>query len=136
MNEIFLALKTDPLHRSAGESFEVIVTLDEPADKPLMIPFEKHRIYADGTGKHEICVIVGDYFTEDGYPRPIKIEKGERTGTTVVKVAKAAKNPPCSDVTAPPEPIVFPDWLMLTALVTVGERPGDPAGHRAYSRYH
>jgi hypothetical protein len=103
----------------------VIVTLDEPAGKPLMITFEKHRVYADGTGKHEICIIIGDYFTEDGYPRPLKIEKGGTYWHDSSKGSERCKNPPCSDVAAPPEPIGFPDWLMLTALVTVGEPPGD-----------
>ena len=129
MKEIFLALTTDVLHPNAGDIFKVIVTLEEPASQPLMITFEKHRVYIDGSGRRALCVIQPDYFTKDGYPKPIDLKKGDVSCHTDVKVSSTAKNPPCPDENKPPEPVMFPDRLMLTAMVSGGPPPeGDITG--------
>ena len=124
MSEIFLTLATDSPHPNAGDPFKVYATLDTAVTQPLLITFEKHRVYVDTGGGHVLCIIPDGYFTNDGFPEPIKLKQGETKGATTVTVAAMAKNPPCPEGNrpVPPEPVVFPDRLMLTAFVQ--EKPG------------
>jgi hypothetical protein len=119
MSETFLTLSTNSSHPNAGEPFKVYASLETAASEPLLITFEKHRVYVDTGGGHVLCIIPDGYFTDDGFPKPIEVKQGETKGSTTVTVAAMAKSPPCPEVNpiAPQEPVVFPDRLMLTAFV-------------------
>jgi hypothetical protein len=118
MKEVLLTLAADPPHPRAGQEFTVVARLDKRAKEPVTVVFEKHRVYVDTSGKHELCIIYKDYFADDGVPKPIEIKQGRRKGSTLVKVRADAQNPPCPDKeSSPPMPVAFPDRLMLTAFV-------------------
>lgn len=123
MAEVQLTLTPDALHVAAGTKFQVEAKLEQPASDNLVISFEKHRVSVDTSGGHYLCVIEDGYFTNDGFPKPIELSRGESKGTTSVQVSAKAMNPPCPEINPPdpPIPVVFPDRLLLTAFVKLQE---------------
>lgn len=123
MAEIELTLTPDTPHPTAGNRFQVTAELEESANDDLLIFFEKHRVFVDTSGGHELCVIRDGYFTDDGFPTPIELKRGESRGATSVRVSAQAINPPCPEInpTHDPIPVEFPDRLMLTAFVRTKE---------------
>ena len=123
MAEIELTLTPDTPHPTAGNRFQVAAELAEPANDNLLIVFEKHRVFVDTSGGHELCVIRDGYFTDDGFPTPIELKRGESRGATSVTVSAQAINSPCPEIVPSQEPIPveFPDRLMLTAFVKTKE---------------
>jgi len=123
MQEVFLTLSSDPGHPSAGKQFTITVTLEQASTKPLAVTFEKHRVHVDTSGGHDLCVIQEGYFANNGIPGPVDLKAGETKGTTTVIVRSDAKNPPCPDQHPPstPQPVTFPDHLMLTAFARNGD---------------
>ncbi len=120
MNEVFLTLSSDPAHPQAGKQFTVTATLEKPATQPLLITFEKHRVHVDTSGGHSLCVIEEGYFTNNGYPTPVNMKIDDTTAPSTVTVRADAENPLCpppQQFPPPPEPVTFPDHLLLTAFV-------------------
>ncbi|HEX7296721.1 MAG TPA: hypothetical protein VF251_13265 [Pyrinomonadaceae bacterium] len=118
-----LTLTPTALHIRAGVRFQVLAKLEQPAPDNLVITFEKHRVWVDMSGGRYLCVIQDGYFTDDGFPKPIELRRGDTEGTTSAQVSAKAMNPPCPEVN-PPDPSVpveFPDRLMLTAFVKTQE---------------
>ena len=123
MDRVQLTLIPDALHVVAGNRFQVVAKLEQAAGDDLTITFEKHRVFVDISGGHELCVIQAGYFTDDGFPTPIELKRGESSGTTSVKVSAKAMNPPRPQTNPPenPIPVEFPDRLMLTAFIKTKE---------------
>ena len=123
MTKVQLTLTPDTLHPTAGNQFRVVAELEKPASDDLLISFEKHRVFVDMSGGRELCVIDKGYFTEDGFPKPIELKRGESKGATSVTVSAQATNPACPEIIPPqgPIPVEFPDRLMLTAFVRTKE---------------
>jgi len=122
MAEVLLTLIPETPHPNAGTLFQVVARLEQPATEDLSITFEKHRVFIDRSGVHELCVITDGYFTDDGFPKPIDLKRGDIEGTASVKVSEQAVNPQCPVIQPRQDvPVDFPDRLMLTAFVTAEE---------------
>jgi hypothetical protein len=127
MVQVRLTLTPETPHPAAGYPFQVSARLENPATDDLVISFEKHRVFVDTSGGRELCVITDGYFTQDGFPKPIDLKRGESEGSTSVTVSAQAINPPCPEIKPPPQepiPVEFPDRLMLTAFVRTKEGGG------------